>query len=146
MMKKIIVIVFLELSILLNAQQIVHLDGHFRQVRESSMLEEPQVLTGRFVFDAPDKVQWTYNSGAEATLPEPILRFIGSAVNGSYLQEDEDFAVVQTGNKWTLTPKKKRLQKLFSMIEITLNNNGIAEQVVMLESTGDKTTILFEWK
>ena len=43
-------------------------------------------------------------------------------------------------------PKKKRLQKLFSMIEITLDQRGIAEQVVMTEPTGDKTTITFDFQ
>ena len=123
-----------------------HLDGHFTQVRENSMLEDSQVLTGRFVFDAPDQVVWTYDSGMQATLPEPILRFIGGAVNGSYLNENDDFAVQQTDNQLVLIPKKKRVQKVFSRIEIRLNRQGIAEQVVMQEPTGDKTTIRFEWK
>ena len=123
-----------------------HLDGRFKQVRESSMLEEPQVLTGRFTFDAPDKVVWTYDSGVQANLPEPILRFIGGAVNGTYLDNNEDFAILRTGNQLVLTPKKKRMQKVFSKIEMTMNRQGIAEQVVMTEPTGDKTTILFDWK
>ena len=145
-MRKIIVIVFLALSILLNAQQVVHLDGRFRQVRESSMLSQPQVLTGHFTFDAPNKVVWLYDSGSQASLPEPFLRFISGAVNGTYLQENEDFGVTQTDNQLVLTPKKKRLQKLFSKIEITLNASGIAEQVILTEPTGDKTTISFDWK
>ena len=146
LMKRFLIIVFLALSSMLNAQQIVHLDGRFRQVRESSMFAEPQVLTGRFLFDAPDKVVWTYDSGLHATLPEPVLRFIGCAVNGTYLEDNEDFAVVQTGNSMTLTPKKKRMLKVFSQIVITLDKRGIAEQVIMTEPTGDKTTITFDFQ
>ena len=145
-MRRVFIIVFLALSILLNAQEIVHLDGRFRQVRESSMLSEEQVLTGRFVFDAPDRVSWTYDNGMNATLPEPFLRLIGGAVNGSYLEENEDFAVTRTGKVMTLVPKKKRLQRLFTKIEITLDERGIAEQVVMSEPTGDKTTITFDFQ
>ena len=143
LMRRVFLIVFLALSLLLNAQEIVHLDGTFRQVRESSMLSEPQVQTGHFTFDAPNQVIWTYDSGTQATLPEQFLRFIAGAVNGSYLQENEDFAVQQTGQILKLTPKKKRLLKLFSTIEILLNDKGLAEQVVMQETSGDKTTITF---
>ena len=146
MMKRVIIILFLALSFTLNAQQIVHLEGRFRQVRESSMFAEPQRMSGLFTFDAPDKVVWLYDSGAQATLPEPILRFIGGAVNGSYLGDNDDFAAQQTGNQLVLTPKKKRMQKVFSKIVITLNDKGIAEQVVMTEPTGDRTTIQFDWK
>ena len=110
------------------------------------MLAEPQVMTGRFIYDAPNQVTWTYDDGQQATLPEPILRFIGRAVNGRYLTENEDFAVTQTDKVLTLVPNKKRLQKLFSKITITLDNRGIAEQVVMTEPTGDKTTITFDFQ
>ena len=146
LMKKMFIIVFLALSLVLDAQEIVHLDGRFRQVRESSMLSDVQVLTGRFVFDAPDRVSWTYDNGIKTTLPEPFLRFIGGTVNGTYLEENEDFAVSRTDKSLTLVPKKKRLQKLFSKIEITLDQRGIAEQVVMTEPTGDKTTITFDFQ
>jgi len=146
LMRRGFIIVFLALSMLLNAQEIVHLDGRFRQVRESSMLSDVQVMTGRFVFDAPDQVSWTYDTGLQTTLPEPFLRLIGGTVNGTYLEENEDFAVTRTEKVLTLVPKKKRLQKLFTKIEITLDQRGIAEQVVMTEPTGDKTTITFDFQ
>ena len=146
LMRRVFLIVFLALSLLLNAQEIVHLDGRFRQVRESSMLSDVQVMTGRFVFDAPDQVSWTYDTGLQTTLPEPFLRLIGGTVNGTYLEENEDFAVTRTEKVLTLVPKKKRLQKLFTKIEITLDQRGIAEQVVMTEPTGDKTTITFDFQ
>ena len=120
-----------------------HLEAQFRQVRESSMLNEPQVLTGQFEYDVPDRVSWTYDSGVQAQLPESMLRFIAKAVDGSYLQQSDDFVVEQTHNAVTLTPKKPRLKKLFSRIVIRFDQNGLAEQVVMTDATGDITTITF---
>ena len=120
-----------------------HLDAQFRQVRESSMLTEPQVLTGLFTYDVPDQVRWEYDSGIQAQLPEPMLRFISKAVDGSYLDNNDDFSVEQDGNQVTLIPKKNRLKRLFSTITIRFDINGLAEQVVMTEPTGDVTTITF---
>jgi len=120
-----------------------HLEAQFRQVRESRMFNEPQVLTGRFEYDVPDQVTWKYDSGVQAQLPEPMLRFIAKAVDGSYLQQSDDFIVEQSQNEVTLTPKKPRLKKLFSQIVIRFAGDGLAEQVVMTEATGDTTTIFF---
>lgn len=131
------------ITILAYSQSLTHLDATFRQVRESSMLTEAQVLTGRFTFDAPDHVVWQYDSGAQATLPAPILKFISGAVSGSLLQENEDFQVIQNESLLVLTPKRNRLRKLFDRIEIRLDKDGIAEQVVMHEPTGDTTSITF---
>ena len=126
-----------------DTQAFEHLDGRFRQVRESSMLSEPQVLTGYFAYDAPDKVVWQYDSGIEATLPAPILRLISATINGTYTTENEDFSMEMTADKLVLTPKKKRLQKIFDRVEIFLAPDGVAKQVLMHEPSGDLTTIFF---
>ena len=141
MKKTLYIVVLLMLSV--SAYAFSHIDARFRQVRESSMFIEPQVLTGSFAFTAPDQVQWQYDSGRQATLPEPMLRFISKAVDGSYVQENEDFVVEQTANTLSLTPKKSRLKKLFSHILIRFGQNGLAEQVIMTEPAGDTTTITF---
>lgn len=121
-----------------------HIDADFRQVRSSAMLQTDQVLTGRFVFDAPDRIQWKYNGGVEARLPEQMLRFISRAVGGGFLQSDEDFEVSRQGDMLTLTPKKKQLKKMFSSIVIRFSaQTGIAEEVLMTETGGDSTTIYF---
>lgn len=120
-----------------------HLASPFRQVRESAFLTEPQVLTGQFTYDAPDQVTWQYDSGLQARLPEPLLRLIAQAVNPTALSQTDDFTVEQTADTLTLTPRKPRLKKLFSQITIRFGSNGLAEQVVMTEPTGDATTITF---
>ena len=142
-MKKGLLIWFLALSSLLPAQQFTHLDGRFRQVRESSMLSAPQIQTGRITFDAPDRVSWRYDDGLQSTLPDPILRFISAAVSGSLFTSNDDFNVTRNDNLVTLTPKKARLKKLFDRIEIHLAPSGLAEQVLMHEPTGDLTHITF---
>lgn len=128
---------------LVQMMAVSHLEAQFRQVRESSLFTEPQVLTGRFVFDAPDHVEWIYDAGYQATLPEPLKRFISSAVDGSALRQNDDFSVEQTADGITLTPKKSRVKKIFSKIMLRLDARGLAEQVVLWEPTGDVTTITF---
>ncbi|MBO4621694.1 MAG: outer membrane lipoprotein carrier protein LolA [Paludibacteraceae bacterium] len=120
-----------------------HLEGRFRQVRESSMLSSAQVETGLFVYDAPNRVEWKYDSGSAATLPAPVLRFIGGAVNGSLQEETDDFEVSRQQNELVLTPKKQKMRKVFDRIEIRLDARGIAEEVMMHEPTGDMTHITF---
>lgn len=133
----------LSATVSLPAQPFTHLEGRFRQVRESTLLSAPQVETGRLIYDAPDRVLWQYDSGSTATLPAPVLRFIGGAVNGSLLEETADFAVSRTDNVLTLTPKKPKMRKVFDRIEIRLDTRGFAEEVVMHEPTGDVTRITF---
>ncbi|MBR3648196.1 MAG: outer membrane lipoprotein carrier protein LolA [Paludibacteraceae bacterium] len=144
-MKKTLYIVLL-LLLSVPAMAYSHIEARFRQVRESSMFVEPQVLTGSFAYTVPDRVRWQYDSGIQATLPEPMLRFITGAVDGSYAQDNDDFVVEQTADSLSLTPKKSRLKKLFSHILIRFGQNGLAEQVVMTEPAGDITTITFtDW-
>lgn len=135
--------IVLMLAAVTPALAFTHLDARFRQVRESSMFVEPQVLTGLFSYDVPDQVRWEYDSGVQAQLPEPMLRFIAKAVDGSYLKDNDDFSVAEHDKSVTLTPKKNRLRKLFSTITIRFDADGLAEQVVMTEPTGDVTTITF---
>lgn len=121
-----------------------HIDANFRQVRSSAMLQQEQIMTGRFVFDSPDRVEWKYDGGVEAHLPEQMLRFIANAVSGGLLEPNEDFDASREGNTLVLTPKKKQMKKLFASITIRFSpKTGIAEEVVMTEAGGDTTIILF---
>ncbi len=133
---------------------ILGIEADFTQVKEVRMLKEPQVATGRLSYHAPDKMCWEYISpdtgkwelGNSATSPQvqQLLQFIVNTISGDYLQDSADFAVVQEGNTYLLTPKKRELRQLFQSVQITLNESThVAEHVVLTEKNGDKSTISF---
>ncbi len=144
MKRQALISLFVVLAGTCAGQTFAHIDGRFRQVRESALFAEPAVETGRFTFDAPDHVLWQYDSGSAADLPAPVLRFISGAVGGSLFTDNDDFAVMQTSDGFILTPKKARMSKWFDRIEVRLDARGIAEEVVMHEPSGDVTHIFFE--
>lgn len=119
------------------------LDARFVQVRSSAMLLEPQELSGRLHFIAPKTVEWTYTDGASLSLPPQMLDFIAQAVSGELASGSELFSASWEGSVLTLVPLKKSLKKIFSSISLRFRSDGVAQQVLLLEPTGDSTEILF---
>lgn len=136
---------------------LLHLEADFRQTKEMQLMAEEQHSAGRLVYTAPDYLRWEYTSpqamvwevsNTKTNTPpqvQRLLRLIMSTISGDYLDAaDGVFDIVQDGQKYTLTPRKRELRQLFSRIVLTLNpETGIAEQVILIESNGDKSTILF---
>jgi len=115
----------------------------FRQTRVDALLDQPQVLTGKFSYQAPDRVEWKYDGGTQMQLPPQMLSFIGQAVSGKLQDSNDMFSVAWQGNTMVLTPVKKSVKKMFSSIRITFTQSGVAKTVVLEEPAGDATTIEF---
>ena len=136
----ILLFVGLSVSAEISVSKVSHIEAVFRQVKQQAMLTEPQILTGKFVYDAPSKVSWKYDKGIEARLPEQMLNFIAAAVSGQYLETNSDFSVTEQDGVIVLIPLKRQLKKMFSSIKLHLKDN-IAQEVILNEATGDITTI-----
>ncbi len=133
---------------------ILNLEADFRQVKEVSLLKEPQVSTGHVSYNAPDRMCWEYRSpnlckwelGGQSTAPQvqQLLQFIVNTIAGDYLHDRAEFGVKQEGNVYLLTPKKREMKQLFQSVQITMHKDtNVAECVVLTEKNGDKSTITF---
>lgn len=145
-MRKIIIILFALWAMISPVAATIpsHISAKFKQVRTAMMLAQDVCSTGKFTFDHPDKVTWTYDGGQTVQLPKEMLVFIRKAITGDFLAENEEFGITEKDGKTILTPKRKQLKKLFKEIHIRINNKtGVAEEVVLYEATGDVTRITF---
>ena len=115
----------------------------FRQTRYAVALTEPIVQTGLFVYIAPDSVLWQYDGMKAMTLPPAMKSLIRLAVQGDTTAMMQAFDVQRQGNTLTLIPKKKQLQRLFTSLQMTLDKQGAAKQVILNEPNGDRTEIEF---
>ena len=132
------------------------LSADFEQVKTSPLFAEPELSKGHLTYRQPDYLRWEYITpqtlvwevdGAKGNVSpqvRQIVMLIIKSISGEYLQPNEDFNVVRTGDMAELTPKRRELKQLFTKISIRLNSKTeIADEVVLYEKNGDKTRIRF---
>lgn len=140
--------------ILLSA--LLHLEADFVQTKEMQLMEEKQVSLGHLSYRAPDHIRWKYQSpetlvweiDGEQTNTNPqikrLLQMIMTTIAGESINDTNHFEVQQEGNRYTLMPKRRELKQMFQTIILTLHpETQIAEQVVLIEKNGDRSTIQF---
>lgn len=135
---------------------ILSLEADFLQTKQVAMLAEPQVAKGHLSYRSPDYIRWEYLSpdryvwmldGGKSNVNPQIqrlLQMIMQSVSGSNLQESADFAVEQSGNTYTLTPRKREYKHMFRSIVITIDpTTQVAQKVHLYETNGNDTLIEF---
>lgn len=157
-----------------SARAIKTLQCKFEQTKELSIMNDKMVSVGTMAFASPGKLCWHYTSPYDYTFIiandkvligkgksknsidlkssqafQGIARMIAGSVTGKSLTQAQDFDVKILANNRVyvaqLTPKEKRLKKMFSAIKLTFNrSNHTMERVEMTEAGGDATIIVFK--
>jgi len=116
---------------------------NFVQRRHTSLLEEDLVSKGKLTMDAPDSLVWAYVSPGKKSYTVDLTtdaRFMAMARKQDFSRE------VLVGDDGTerivLTPLKRDLKKLFTLIEVDMKY-GVFTRVKMTELSGDFTLIEF---
>ncbi len=143
----------------------------FVQTKESVMLQEKMVSSGRMYFSSPDKVRWEYMeplsrvfimNGEEAVfiadgkkqkvdlsknrMFRGISQVMMLGLSGSPLVSDNDFSVEvrETALMWevTMTPKKKDMARFMAEVRLVLRKTDcLVTRVTIVEPGGDLTCI-----
>ena len=84
---------------------ILSLEADFKQVKETRLLQEPQVATGHLSYRSPDQLCWEYLTptaykwelGSTSTSPQvqQLLQFIIRSISGDNLRNNAAFSVTQ---------------------------------------------------
>lgn len=135
-MKKIVTVILFTLSSLLIAAEptaLKYLEADFKQVKTSQMFTETQLSEGHLTYRAPEYICWEYTSplplrwemdGKQGNVSPQIrrmMKMILSAINGGSFPKNGKYGVQVKVNTQT----------------------GIADEVTILETNGDKTHIRF---
>ena len=157
-----------------SAQQIRTLQCQFVQTKELSIMNDKMVSSGTMAFARPNKLSWHYTSPYDYNFIisddkvligkgksrnsidlkssqafQGIAKMIAGSVTGKCLTQTDDFEVKILADDSNyiadLTPKAKRLKKMFSAIRLTFDKTQRSmKQVEMTEASGDLTTIVFQ--
>ncbi len=155
-------------------QQLTSLSATFTQEKTSALFTEKVVQKGKLQYKAPKQLRWEYTSPKTMTVifsngkvllktdkgtianPNRMLGEMGSmiinTINGSFLKESTDFKIRYFKNNSgqitaVLTPLNKKIKAYYKDITITLNSTThLADKVVLNETNGDATTIIFSDK
>lgn len=155
-------------------KQLTTLSASFTQEKTSALLTDKVVQKGTLNYKSPNQLRWEYTSPKAMTVifsngkvllktgngstssPNKMLNEMGTmlinTINGSFLKENPDFSTRYYKNKsgqvvTVLTPINKKIQKYYKNIVITLNGSTrLADKVVLNETNGDATTIIFTEK
>ncbi len=83
---------------------ILSLEADFTHVKESKLLQEPQVATGHLSYRSPDQLSWEYRTptaykwelGNASTSPQvqQLLQFIVRSISGDILRDDTAFTIL----------------------------------------------------
>lgn len=145
----------------------------FTQQKTMAMLTEPTVSEGLMSYNAPDRMRWEYTSpysfallvdgekitkitdGVEEVLDaksgrmyQGIVNIIMSSATGKKLFDktmfDVDIQDVDGFWKAQMTPKKRDMKRMFSMLTFYFGKDDhIIKKVEMTEAGGDVTLIQF---
>ena len=157
-----------------SASAISTLQCSFVQTKELSIMNDKMVSKGTMAFARPNKLSWHYTSPYDYTFIiaddkvligkgknknsidlkssqafQGIAKMIAGSVTGKSLTQTDDFDVKILADEQVyvaqLTPKTKRLKKMFASIRLTFNrSSSVMQQVEMTEANGDATTIVFQ--
>jgi outer membrane lipoprotein-sorting protein len=160
-------------KITMASQKVSSLQCRFIQKKTSTLLKEESVSKGLLFYKTPNSLRWEYTEPTAFVLvfhnetvsvkdekgmvsnPNKMLKqlgnFIVSTINGDGLIENGSFKADYYANDkdkthvWIrLTPVAKRLKEMYSSIQIKVSTTDyLASELIMEETTGDKTTITF---
>lgn len=149
------------------------LQCRLRQEKTSQLLSEPQVATGKMAFKQPDNLRWEYveptpfvfvmhggemksrtSDGKVSTLSAgssglgSLTSMIVSLITGKSLADERTFgiSIVPNGTVWNvrLTPKDRRMKKMFKAIELNFDSNAnVMKSIRMTEASDEVTSITF---
>lgn len=156
------------------AQATQTLQCDFVQTKTLSILNDKMVSHGTMAFARPSKLRWNYTTPYDYTFIitddkvligkgkqrnsidlkssqvfQEIARMIAGSITGKCLTQTKDFAVSMQSdaNNYIalLTPKDKRVKKMFKSIRLTFDRKASAMSMVELtELSSDVTTITFQ--
>ncbi|MBO4656077.1 MAG: outer membrane lipoprotein carrier protein LolA [Bacteroidales bacterium] len=155
-------------------QQLKTLSADFTQEKKSALFTEAVVQKGSFWYKAPKQLRWEYKSPKALTLlfdekkvtlltekgpidnPNRMLNELGkmiiNTINGNNMSDNENFDISflkNSNGKYIvlLNPVNKKIKANYHSIRVILNaQDYLAEEVIMNESNGDVTTIIFSNK
>jgi len=138
------------------------MSADFVQEKHSTMLKEPLISKGRFLFKSPDRVLWDYDGeiiiasdGRNLTIYYPQLKEAEVVpIDRNFMKIPLSFNLEELGRFFdlsleakkdfytvSLTPREKGA--LFSEMIITLDSAGVPLAVEMHEKGGDRSIIRF---
>lgn len=160
-------------QIVARAKTVKTLSADFVQTKSIASLSEPAVGQGKIYFATPDKMRWEQNKPSsflmvfagksakikigEAAVQEfnassnrmfkELSGIIIGGITGEIFTNQKNYKITfeesRGRTKATLVPQNKQMLKYISSIEMIFNAEWLAEQIVMNEVNGKKTTIDF---
>ena len=156
-------------------QQVQTLSANFTQEKSSTLFTEKVIQKGVFCYQSPKQLRWEDKSPKALTLlfddtkvtiltdkgavnnPNKMLNELGkmiiNTINGTNMSDNSNFDIsyaknTQDGNYIAiLKPINKKIKANYNSIKVVLNGKDyLAEKVIMNESNGDVTTIIFSNK
>lgn len=156
-----------------RAKTIKTLTADFVQTKNIASLSEPAVSQGKIYFAAPDAMRWEQNKPSsflmvfagksakikigEAAVQEfnassnrmfnELSSIIIGGITGEIFTKQKGYQITfgeSNGlTKATLVPHNKQMRKYIASIEMVFNAEWLAQQIVLNEGNGNKTTIDF---
>lgn len=154
-----------------KAKTIESLTADFTQTRSVESLVKPAVSQGVLYFSRPDKMRWEQKmpismiltidgvraqiKQGDATAKEFDLStnkmfgqlgaIITGGITGIIFRDHKNYTITYTKTsgqtKAKLEPKSRQLSRFIASIELSFNSEWIADQIVIVESTGSKMVI-----
>lgn len=153
-------------------KQLRTLSASFTQEKSSSLFSEKMVQKGIFCYQSPRQLRWEYKSPKPLTMlfddqkvslltdkgainsPNKMLNELGkmiiNTINGDNICDNTNFDISFLKNSQSgsytavLKPINKRIKANYSSIRVVLNaKDYLAEKVILNESNGDITTLIF---
>lgn len=143
--------------------------GQFRQTRETTMLKESVVSSGRISFNRGGAIKWEYlkpqakvieikgeslsvdgvSSGRGNRMAKGIAGMVSDMLQQGKVADERvfDFKLYDEGKTYNLKakPKRRDMQRMMSAVDITFNrDDGSVRKMVLTEKDGNRTTIEFE--
>ena len=152
-----------------RSREIKTLQCAFVQEKTSALFSEKAVSRGNLYYQSPNALRWEYTAPGISTLilngnnavllgendeisgNERVLRELGgiiiSLINGNGIAQNRQFttafyAMENDQMRVILTPVQRRLKDFFNTIEMNIDvKTMLADEIVLNEKSGDKTTI-----
>jgi outer membrane lipoprotein-sorting protein len=153
-------------------KQLRTLSANFTQEKSSALFSEKVVQKGIFCYQSPRQLRWEYKSPKPLTMlfddqkvslltdkgainsPNKMLNELGkmiiNTINGDNICDNTNFNISFLKNSHdgsyiaVLKPINKRIKANYSSIRVVLNGKDyLAEKVILNESNGDTTTLIF---
>lgn len=153
-------------------KQLRTLSANFTQEKTSALFSEKVVQKGIFCYQSPRQLRWEYKSPKPLTMlfedqkvslltdkgainsPNKMLNELGkmiiNTINGDNICDNANFDISFLKNSHdgnyiaVLKPINKRIKAIYSSIRVVLNGKDyLAEKVILTESNGDITILIF---